>query len=155
MITLRKFFVGLLALTALVVIVVAAYSVYEMTPERRARRVASRLERLGDEFFEDPEMEIRYEYYRKRGRELAEDLFDVACYCEPPFDGSGPSGPFLGPPLAGSTGPVRVFWWRRSGSHKEGCLYSELIKEVSGYWWELNRKRESEMVRWAVEESRR
>ena len=67
MIDLRKFFVGLLALTTLVV---AAYFVYEMTPERRERRVVSRMKTLYDEYLEDSEMEIREESYWKRGDKL-------------------------------------------------------------------------------------
>ena len=80
MITLRKFFIGLLALTALVVV---AYAVYELTPERRARRVAARWKRLGDE---DPGREIPELYYGRRSKELVKELFDVACRCEPPLD---------------------------------------------------------------------
>ena len=135
MITLRQFFIGLTALTALVV--VAAYSVYEMTPEHRGRRVVSRIKRLYDEFLEDPEREIRDEYYRKRGGELADDLFDVACHCEPPVH---------------RTRPLFASWWQSSGNHKEGCLYFELFKEFTDYW---KRKWKEERARRAQEESRR
>ena len=137
MITLRKFFVVLLALTALVV---SAYVVYEMTPERRAVRVVSKWKRLYDEFFEDPEREIRKENYRKREGKLAMELFEVACHCEPPVDRPGP---LVGP------------WFPNFGGHKEGCLYSELIKEVTGYAMELERKWDKERERHALEESRR
>ena len=112
MITLRKFFIGLLALTTLGV---AAYVVYELTPERRARRVAVRLKRLYDDILEHPEMDIREEYYSKRVDELSKELYEVGCRCEPPHTGSGPHSPYR---------------WRYSGVHKEGCLYSELFKEV-------------------------
>ena len=126
MITLRKFFVVLLALTTLVV---AAYAVYEMTPERRverrARRVAARLKRLlYDECLEDPERDIREGYYTKRRDKLLKELSEFACRCEAPL---------------AETGPRAVSWWRYSGVHKEGCLYPELIKEVTDYygefWW--------------------
>ena len=137
MITLRRFFVGLLALTA---VVVAAYSVYEMTPERRTERIVSRIKTLYDEILEDPKMEIRVDYYGKRGEDLTNELLEVACHCEPPLTG---------------TGPGVVLWWRNSGSHKEGCLFFELIKEVAYYAMELERKLKKERARRALEESRR
>ncbi len=113
MITLRKFFVGLLALTALVVV---AYSVYEMTPERRARRVASRLKRLCDEYFKYPAKEIRHKHLRKRDDELSKELFEVACHCEPPVD---PSGPFLEPPRATGLTALK----RHTGPSSASSLY--------------------------------
>ena len=133
MITLRKFFIGLLALTALVVV---AYSVYEMTPERRARRIAARWQRLGDESIEKfPDMDFMdrkrfQERYKKRVEPLLEELLEIACRCEPPIDN------------------VAEHWW----VDKEGCLYSELLKEVSDHWLEKGQK---EMARRALEESRR
>ena len=138
MITLRKFFVVLLALTALVV--VAAYSVYELTPERRACRVVSRMKTLFNELVEHPGMEISNKYYGKRVDELSKELFEVACHCEPPLAGSGPHP---------------VLWWRNPGSHKEGCLFSELIKEVQDYLSALLRKWDKERERRVLEESRR
>ena len=127
MLTLRRFFIALLALTALVVV---AYSVYEMTPERRARRearrVVSRMKRMYDEILENPELDMRNEYYRKRGGELRKELFAVACRCEPP--------------LGGTTDPRADSWWRSPGSHKEGCLYSELFKEFTDHWMEKWRR---------------
>ena len=135
MITLRKFFVVLLALTTLVV---AAYAVYEMTPERRAerraRRVAARLKRLLDNSIEKhPEMEVsdKIRSGERVGR-LFEELAKAACRCKQPVDGIA-----------------------QSVAHKEGCLYSELHKEVLAHWVEVEGKRIEERARRALEESRR
>ena len=138
MITLRQFSIGLLALISLLV---GTYLVYEMMPERRARRVAVRLERLLDDSVLYPEMKIREEYYSKRVDELSKELFGVACHCGGPLDGSGPftKRPFDRP------GPHSAPWWRNSGVHKEGCLFSELFKELIDYYgefvWQLERAR--------------
>ena len=130
MLTLRKFFIGLLALTALVV---AAYVVYEMTPERRARRIVAKLRRLLDEsFVEYPEEEKSLDYVLKRMSECEEELLEITCRCEPPIN--------------------KV---RDHLVHKEGCLYSELIKKLDDYWWELEKKWKKEWERHALEESRR
>ena len=112
MITLRKFFIVLLALTALVVV---AYSVYEMTPEGRARRMASRMMRLIDDWGEDPERHARDEFYRKTIDEIAEDLFEVACLC----------GMFIDD----EPGSWRAFHDPANPqmAHGEDCLFKELI----------------------------
>ena len=142
MITLRKFFIVLLALTTLVV--VAAYTVYELTPERRARRearqlerparrVAARLKRLLDYSIEKhPEMEVsdKIRSGERVGR-LFEELAKAACRCKQPVDGIA-----------------------QSVAHKEGCLYSELHKEVLAHWVEVEGKRIEERARRALEESR-
>ena len=132
--TLRRFSIVLLALTALVVL---AYSVYEMTPERRAgreaRRVGARLKRLVDELIdENPEEGIRIEYNKKRKRwaRLQNELLEIACRCELPVD--------------------KIV---EHGAHRKGCLFFELLKELSDHW--IERKWEKERARRALEESRR
>ena len=131
MITPRKFFVVLLALTALVVLVVASYSAYEMTPERRGPRVAARLERLGDELIvENPKEGIRKEYY-KRIERLQEELFEIACRCGLPVDR-----------------------YAELVAHKKECLFHKLFSEVLRHWAELEEKLREERWGRALEESR-
>ena len=142
MITLRKFFVGLLALTTLVV---AAYVVYEMTPERRARRVAATIKRLTGDIYEKSlengfsDQQRSLASYHKRFEPLVDELFEIACRCEMHL---------------ATTEETAASWSRSSASHREGCLYSELVKEVQDHWQELVRKRYKERVRHALEESR-
>ena len=131
--TLRKFFVVLLALTALVV--VAAYATYEMTPEHRARRVAARWQRLVDEFFvENPEAEIRKEYYKRRSTRFVDELREIACRCELPGELS----------QVGHRGELPLFGHAVIGQHKwDECLYWKLVSEVLRHWlerWTIKRR---------------